>query len=130
MSQGKTIKYYGVEGQERLDLDPNDTLDYQLSCMTKEEIKGIMYPFEILVFTPQKISLNGDEILNNILENLDENYGDPDGDISSTTDRMKDAATLLSDIIKEDYTSFMCEETGDKIEYFEKDILEIVGLEL
>ena len=121
-----STKYYGEIGQERLDNDPEDVV-VNMFC-DLETVENYDYPFIVHVFEPQKITLDIDDILERVLENLDEEYGDPDGDYTKPTEKMKRSAGELVQTIKSEYTPFMCETTGEKIEYSQKNVLEIVGV--
>lgn len=53
--------------------------------------------------------LRADQILEDILENLDQEYGDPDGDQTDPTADMEQAAQALVEAIKKDYEVWSCE---------------------
>ena len=52
--------------------------------------------------------------LENCLETLDEEYGDPDGEYSESTEAMKEAERVFLAAIKKEYTTWMCEEVCRK----------------
>lgn len=52
---------------------------------------------------------DGEEILVNIVEIIDEEYGDPEGESQDFTDAMKEAADKLAEVIKRDYRVWSCE---------------------
>ena len=119
--------YYGIDGQEQLDTDPYDTFGYEISNMSDDDIKGMTYPFIVKVFTPMCINIDTNDVLDMVLENLDENYGNPDGDATEATDAMKAKAEELVKVIKDEYVVWACEETGETIEYSKDDVLQVSG---
>ncbi len=109
-------EFYGHGEQDRLDSDIGDT------------VRGIMedgdysdFPIKIDVFKPMSIAKDADmlakNILEDILERLDEEYGDPDGNGTEPTEDMKKASLALAKVILNDYQSWACEKTGEVIEY-------------
>ena len=52
--------------------------------------------------------------LEDCLETLDEEYGDPDGEYSESTEAMKEAERVFLAAIKKEYTTWMCEEVCRK----------------
>lgn len=54
--------------------------------------------------------------LDRLLEDLDEKYGDPEGDPTEPSDAMKRAALAFADAILKDYSPYMCEPTGEIVE--------------
>ena len=118
-------KYYGETEQERLDTDPEDVVSSVFDSY--EAVAEYEYPFIVHIFKRQKVDIDGDYVLERILENLDDDHADPDGDYTKPTEKMKIAVEKLIEVIKSEYRSFMCETTGEKIEYSQKDVLEIVG---
>ena len=121
-----STKYYGEIGQGRLDSDPEDVVASVFDDL--ETIESYKYPFIVHAFEPREIILYENYFLESIYENLDDEYGDPDGSYTEPTDKVKAKAKELIEVIKSEYTSYMCETTGEKIEYSQKDVLEIVGL--
>ena len=102
---------YGEEGQERLDCDPEDTFDNFMSNI--EDGEEISYPVKVLEFRRIEVTLRVDSILDSVLESLDEEYGDPDGDYTTPTKKMKEAAEVFAKEIISEYYSWMCELTGN-----------------
>lgn len=52
--------------------------------------------------------------LEDCLETLDEEYGDPEGEYSESTETMKEAERVFLAAIKKEYTTWMCEEVCRK----------------
>ena len=117
-------EYYGDKGQERLDTDPEDTV----RSITEDEGYDD-FPVKVYVFEPMdaigEVDVYAKRILEDILENLDEDYGDPDGDIFEPTQKMKDAALKLAIVMKQEYVNFICELTGEILEYSKKETEEM-----
>ena len=54
--------------------------------------------------------------LDRLLEDLDEEYGDHDGEPTEPSESMKRASLAFADSILKEYMPFMCEPTGEVIE--------------
>ena len=122
-----TIEFYGYDGQERLSSEPEDVV---IDLITGEEdYQG--YPIKVHVFKPIEIIKDVESyvesMLDTLLENLDEEYGDPDNDYTEPTEKIKKSALDLARTIKEEYVSWMCEPTGEVLEFSKEDALKIVG---
>ncbi len=64
-------------------------------------------------FQPMAVSTpDEDDVLEYMLESLDQEYGDPDGDPYDPTPVMKIAAKDLCEIIQKEYVSWNCEPSG------------------
>jgi len=61
-------------------------------------------------FERMKVTYDGGLILERMLEHLDEEYGDPDGDPTDPTEEMKKAADALVKIVLASYHSWACVE--------------------
>ncbi len=120
-------EYYGYEGQERLVDDPADVVD---NLVTGEEDYQD-YPIKVHVFRPMEAIGSPTDyairILEELLETLDDEYGDPDGDNTKPTKKMREASLELAKVMKEEYVSWMCEPTGEVLEFSKEDALKIVG---
>jgi len=110
------LNYYGCKDQERLDSSPEEVIE---RLMDDESYSD--FPIKVYVFKPMDIAKDAEtlskDILDDILERLDENYSDPDGDCTEPTEDMKKASIELAKVILKDYTPWMCESTGEIIEY-------------
>ena len=128
MNKNDTL--YGLEDQERLDLDPDDVIDRVIddaASFAGESFDAIAerldWPLKVKVY--KRMSLGGVDLtltiattaLERTLDDLDENYGDPDGDYSDPTEAMKSAARAFARAVLADYVPWACEPTGEVIEY-------------
>lgn len=121
-------QYYGTKNQERLDNDPEDSVNRYFDYMNIEDIKLYPYPFVVYSFTPAKVNIDEDRILDYVLEGLDEEYSDPDGDYANKTEEMKTATSKFAQSMKQEYTPWLCSLTGEKISYSEVEVFKILGL--
>ena len=102
----RTIAYWDSEGEERLTYTDKD-----------EAIMGILDGLDKL---PEKIEICGYArmipnvellahlALERLLENLDEEYGDPEGGYVSGTDKMKEAAKVFLTAVLDEYVIWAC----------------------
>jgi hypothetical protein len=67
---------------------------------------------EVYAFFPMAVKVNPEDILSPILESLDEDLGDPNGDYSQPTAKMLRAAEHLARVIEAEYDPWACEEVG------------------
>lgn len=74
----------------------------------------------IKVYEYRRMTLEKDiiaeEVLEYVLDRLDSEYSDPNGDNTEPTELMKKAADNFSDIIAKEYIPWACEHTGRIIE--------------
>jgi hypothetical protein len=104
----KKADFWGEEGQERLsDSCIDDCIEYIVDM-----IEDLDVTIEAVAFSMMKVQVNLDSILADIVENLDEEYGDPDGDAHTPTQSMIDAANQLARVIEKDYAPWACEAIG------------------
>lgn len=100
--------WYGVEGQEQLDQTIEDVLDnYDAGT-----------PVEILVF--RKMKVTGVDrlalhVIEQLLEDLDEDYGDPGDNSTEPTEGMKAAAKAFVEAVVKEYKVWTCVPTGEVI---------------
>ena len=100
---------YGRKDDERLYLSFDKAL---INIVEEESIDRIKYPIIIHEYKRMKISLNPDNILEDILEQLDDEYADPEGDYTDPTKKMKKAAEDFVSVIKAEYNPYLCEPTN------------------
>ena len=126
-------------------------LDYEehLSCVSPEEVveaviddaclkvgesfveiaDRIEWPIKVLAFRRVNLDQKRDQIasfaLEQVLDWLDEDYSDPEGNPTVATEAMKTAANKLADAIIEDYTPWSCEPTGEVVEFTRDEAKEI-----
>lgn len=110
--------------QEKLScVSKNEAIEYYL-----DDIEEGKEPDTVKVygFARQEIADNEDGIgvLEDFLVFLDENYGDPDGDCTEMTDKMKKAAKVFVDTVISEYEVWTCdcvyEEEVDLKKWIEK----------
>jgi len=119
--------FYGEEGREILFNNPEKVIMDVFD--DPETIENFKYPFIVYEFKPMEIELSAKWIVKEILEKLDDELGDPEGDYTQPTEAMIKSAEALVETIKKEYHVWMCEPTGNKIEYSQEDILKIKGKE-
>ena len=66
-------------------------------------------------YAPMKCSADAERVLERLLESLDDEYGDPDGDYTEPTDSMKQAAEAFVRAVVAEYTPWACEPTGNEV---------------
>lgn len=114
---------YGYKEQERLDTDIEDTVRRVIEDGCTE------FPIEINVFKnmniTEDVNVFAKNILENLLEDLDEEYSDPDGDYTVPSEEMKKASLAFAKVMVKEYHVWMCEPTGEVIKYSEDEALNI-----
>lgn len=122
--------YYGLKDWERLEPDPDSVVERILEDACHEVGESfdaiasrIEWPIRILVYKQQdiggdkKAELIAIDALESVLESLDETYGDPEGDPTQATVAMKKAALAFGRAVVTDYKPWLCDFTGEVIEY-------------
>lgn len=121
------MKFYGVEEQDRLVLDIEEVVREQIeNGCDKFPIK--VYEFKPMAIAKDESSLARD-ILEDIIERLDENFGDPDDFGTEATIKMKEASLEFAKVIMKEYKPWACERTGEVIEYTEEEARKIAPIE-
>lgn len=109
-------EFYGHGDQERLDSDIEDTVRKVM-----EDGDYSDFPIKINVFKTMSIAKDAEtlarDILEDILERLDQEHGDPDSNGTEPTEDMRKASLAFAKVILNDYQSWVCEKTGEVIEY-------------
>ena len=125
-------EFYGVQDQERLDSDPDDTIIGLLEDVYFDDLSFHDFPIKVYGFTTEKpfenIEQYANNMLENILEGLDENYGDPDSYGTEMTPNMKEATLNLAKVFEEEYQVFNCERTGEVIKYSKEQAMKTAGI--
>jgi hypothetical protein len=106
-------KYWGSEDEERFThTDPEDAIEGLLDSrhphpITEERLT-------IVGVSPRSVAGQADQrwILEEVLERLDEDFGDWEGESTEPTDEMKAAAKVFAEAIEKAYTPFQCDETA------------------
>jgi len=130
--------YYGFEGDEQLSEDMESLIEqfFEDNCEQVGEGSAaiadrIAWPIVIGVY--RRFDLAGEghaipgRVLEEVLERLDEEYGDPDGDPFDATAKMWEAANAFACAVLDEYVPWMCEPTGEVIAVTRNEALEIVG---
>ena len=119
-------KSYGEKEQERLDSDIKGVVERVFDF--PEVVENYKYPFVVYEFKPREINIiDGKSVVEDILESLDYEYGDPDGDWTKPTEKMITAAEKLMKVVTSEYFVYSCETTGKEWRFYKEDILRILG---
>jgi hypothetical protein len=125
-SMSEELELYGLDGWEHLETDVDAVVERAIddACEKAGESFGtiaarITWPLRIGVYhrmtlpEPERLAT---QILDNLLDYLDEDYGDPEGNhISKSTPAMQEAALACAKVVRECYVSWACEPTGKVI---------------
>lgn len=121
------MKCYGFEGDERLETDPDEVVQRYMDSLAEPDESferftvRVNWPLVVLVFRRMDVGRHADSIarnaLDDALERLDEEYGDPDGTPSEPTEKMKSAAMAFAKDLLAEYVVWACEPTGETVEY-------------
>lgn len=105
------IEMWGGEDDEILTaLDIEDAIESILDCPPDSDFPGVVEVWGYKRRSVEDLSiLDPDQLLEDILERLHEEYGSPLGDIPEPTEKMKKAATELSKAVAEDYQVWACD---------------------
>ena len=115
METKQEVVYYGGEGDERLSCSTVDEyMESVLDIMPMEK-----WPETIRVSSFIRLTVDRREValLDDVLDRLDENYGDPEGyaaDAYQPTKEMRDAEKALQDLILKHYKPWMCEDVSSE----------------
>jgi hypothetical protein len=120
MSEKREAAYWGAENQEQLSLED---VDEAIEEILGDAGKPDLLPAKIKIYGYAPMELEIPDILDDILEGLDEELGDPDGNPTEPTPVMIFAANTLRDAIEQEYHVWACE----MIETREIDVAEWVG---
>lgn len=129
IEEKKEEKFYGYKDQEQLSRDPEDVVIYMMENGEYEDYAN--FPIKVYEFESISIAKNEEtfarDILEDLLERLDNNYGDPDSNGTKPTEDMKRASLELAKVMLKDYQSWTCEETGKVIEFSKEQAEKICG---
>jgi hypothetical protein len=96
-----------------------EALDFRLSTtMTAAEVLAALpdeitvYGYSHQVLNPQRI---GEHALDELLEYLDDEYGDPDGGSEEPTDAMRAAAQAFAEAVVKDFVVWACDEVEQRV---------------
>jgi hypothetical protein len=111
-------KYWGLYNQELLvHTNPEEVIEEYVDQMDEITEELLVKVGELIVYgyVPMKISSFSPSIcLDRLIEDLDEEYGNPNGDPFTATEAMKKAETKFLTVVKKEYTPWACECNGEK----------------
>ena len=103
----RTIKYWDLEDVERLTyIDKDEAIMNILDGTDKLPDKIEICGYVRMVPNIELLSAN---ILERLLEDVDDEYGDPDESYTKVTDAMKEAAKEFLTTVLDEYTVWACE---------------------
>jgi hypothetical protein len=114
---------YGLEGAETLDTEIDEVLERLLDDMcdkTGESFDAIANRIEwpVIVHEYKRMDAShgvhriAERALEDAMERLDEEYGDPEGESTEPTDKMRSAAQAFAEAIIAEYVPWTCETNG------------------
>lgn len=108
--------FWGDDGCEVLThSDPDEAIEAYIDGFHPDPIATIG-EITMYEYAPMKVSVSDClSPLELVLENLDEEYGDPDGDGYEVTDAMKAAEKAFLEIVAAEYRPWSCEQTGKSV---------------
>jgi len=115
--ESKAVYWSCDPDAERLQADtPDEAIEEFLDCVDQED-----WPENLMAvgYAPMSVSHhepNPVRVLDDVLERLDEDYADPDGDPTEPTEIMIAAAKAFCAEVRAHYVPFACQSTGEKVE--------------
>lgn len=113
---------FGLEHQETLDASVEDVVDHITDYAPrndKEALDAVTWPIRVYVYRRVDVTryanLMAERTLEDALEWLDEENGDPENS-TEPTEEMKKAAADFANVIVKEYVPWACEPTGQVIE--------------
>lgn len=105
--------FYGIEDTEILQSDVQTAVE---DYLCRIDIELLLLPKEVTlnVYTKSKIEYYSLNILDNIIENLEEKYGNPDNEFI-ITDRLNAAEKEFVKILIEEYEPWVCHHKYSEI---------------
>ena len=124
----KSDLFYGMDCEERLvHQSPEDVVEQLLDDSVgrvgepvEETADRMTWPIRVVEYRrmelpkPEHLTCNS---LKWLLDRLDEEYGDPDGDATEPTEVMRAAERAFHAVVLAEYVPWMCEPSGTVIEY-------------
>ena len=108
---------YGLQDQERLDTSLEDAIERLLEDSDPADIDWPVKVFEHRRIDVTRYDLRlAKQALEEMLETLDEEHSDPEGDYTRPTPTMQAAALAFAQAVTREYVSWACEPTGNVIE--------------
>jgi len=100
---------WGEEGSEYL----YDSLGEAVAEMLEQRLPDIPETLTMVGYRRMKAELRPSDVLESLLEELDEELGDPDGDeATKPTPAMIEAAEAVCKVVLAEYVPWACEECG------------------
>lgn len=102
--------WYGVDGQEQLDSSIDECIERYL-----DECEDFDFTFFVYEFRTMKVNPKCLNVLEQLLETLDEEYGNPEGcDWTQPTESMVAAEKVFVEAVLSEYQVWACERSGTK----------------
>jgi hypothetical protein len=90
--------------------DENDAIEQILDAMD-EPLPGRI---TIAGYALSQVKISPRGVLDNLLEQLDEDYANPEGDATEATEAMKEAERVFLEVITKEYQPWSCDEVCRK----------------
>lgn len=107
-------KFWGFPDDYRLTCtDPDEVIDRWLDDAWPTRIDDLPATVEVAGFVPKTVDAAAlaDSVLERMLEDLDDEYGDPDRyDYTEPTPEMRAAAQAFAEVVVADYSVWQCRE--------------------
>lgn len=106
--------YWGVKGAEETLVESQfDAVESYLDDLSLDQMPETL---TVQGFVPRKPTV-GDcgRVLQRLIEDLEEEYGNPDGDCWTPTQTLRDAEQVFLKAVLAEYQAFACEPFGDSV---------------
>lgn len=121
---GKDDALYGCETDEQLQESVEAVVEAwfdETDGPFDNAAENIEWPLKVYVYRRKTVSeqdkaLNAGRVLARILDDLDDEYGDPDGDHTESTPGMMEAAKAFVEAVCREYAPWACERTGEVVQ--------------
>lgn len=122
MSKKRKVVYWGPKNCEHL---THDNIEDAVEEMLEEFAGPEKFPEKIQVYGYARKKIVMPDVVGWLLEALDEEYSDPDGDeISKPTPKMKLAENVFYGVVRSEYYTFTC-EIIETVEIYVSDWVEL-----
>jgi len=115
-NQNDDIMYGDDEGGRLTAFDPMEVAEQILDRLVQIEWPIRVYAYRRMRVSETQARHIATRALDDVLERLDEEYGDPDGECPCPTPAMIAAAELFVAAVVSEYVPHACEQTGEVIE--------------
>lgn len=116
-SLGKNFRLWSTGDEERLIYESADeAIEYYIDDCHPMPIKDIG-EVTVYEYKPMDVEkyLSAKNLVEDLLESLEDDYGDPDGDGTKPTERMIEAAEQFIKVIEHEYVPWAMEKTGESV---------------